>query len=102
MREPAAAPTSGLVLGIDSCTDSLGLGLLEAGRVLETAMVDSRGAHSETLLPTLAAMLERARRRAEEIVLLGVTTGPGRFTSLRIGLATAQGLAFGLGVPVVP
>jgi tRNA threonylcarbamoyladenosine biosynthesis protein TsaB len=102
VREPAAAAVRGLVLGIDSCTDNLGLGLIEDGLVLETAMVDSRGAHSETLLPTLASMLGRANRRAEEIALVGVTTGPGRFTSLRIGLATAQGLAFGVGAPVVP
>jgi tRNA threonylcarbamoyladenosine biosynthesis protein TsaB len=93
---------AGLVLGIDSCTDLLGLGLVERGAVVACATIDSRGAHSETLLPAVAALLERAGRGARAIALVGVTTGPGRFTSLRIGLATAQGLAYALDAPVVP
>ncbi len=92
----------GLVLGIDSCTDRLGLGLVERGAVVASATIDSRGAHSETLLPAIASILERAGRGARAIRLLGVTTGPGRFTSLRIGLATAQGLGFALDARVVP
>jgi tRNA threonylcarbamoyladenosine biosynthesis protein TsaB len=60
-----------------------------------------RHQHGETLLPTLTAFL------AEQGVTLGdlrgivVGTGPGAFTGLRVGLATAKGLAHGLGLPIV-
>lgn len=37
----------------------------------------------------------------EELSLIGVNIGPGKFTSLRVGLGTAKGLAFGLGLPIV-
>jgi tRNA threonylcarbamoyladenosine biosynthesis protein TsaB len=96
-----AAGERSLTLGIDTCTDLLALGAVDGARVVGEARLDSRGAHSETLLPALDALLARAGRRIGEVGRIGVTSGPGRFTSLRVGLATAQGLAVGLGAPVV-
>ncbi len=100
--DSAAAPRGPLVLGIDSCTDQLGIAVIEGDTNLESLQVDSHGRHTETLVPELAALLDRSGRSVRDIGLIGVTIGPGRFTSLRIGLATAQGLAVGLGVRVVP
>jgi len=107
---------SRLCAGIDTCSDRLGLALVEAHldpagggkaaqpavRVLDEREVDARNAHCEALFPLIAELLEHVGRDVSEIALVGVTAGPGRFTSLRIGLATAQGLALGLGARVVP
>jgi len=102
-------------VGIDTCSDRLALALVEAGfdpecgyasaeaaRILDAREIDARNAHCETLFPLIADLLDRCGRDVSEISLVGVTAGPGRFTSLRIGLATAQGLALGLGVRIVP
>jgi tRNA threonylcarbamoyladenosine biosynthesis protein TsaB len=58
--------------------------------------------HSAELLPLLAGLLERAGSDWEEVRAIAVGVGPGTFTGLRIGVATARGLAQGLGVPLHP
>jgi tRNA threonylcarbamoyladenosine biosynthesis protein TsaB len=58
--------------------------------------------HSAELLPMLAELLERAGTGWEEVRAVAVGVGPGTFTGLRIGVATARGLAQGLGVPLHP
>ena len=58
--------------------------------------------HSAELLPLLAALLEQAQTGWDDVRAIAVGVGPGTFTGLRIGVATARGLAQGLGVPVHP
>ena len=89
-------------LGIDACSDLLDLAIIEGERVVAERRAEAAAAHCERLLPELAKLLEASGRPLDAIGLIGVTAGPGRFTSLRIGLATAQGLAVGLGARVVP
>jgi tRNA threonylcarbamoyladenosine biosynthesis protein TsaB len=59
-------------------------------------------AHSAELLPLLAGLLERAGTGWDDVRAIAVGVGPGTFTGLRIGVATARGLAQGLGVPLHP
>jgi tRNA threonylcarbamoyladenosine biosynthesis protein TsaB len=59
-------------------------------------------AHSAELLPVLASLLERAGGGWEDVDAIAVGVGPGTFTGLRIGVATARALAQGLGVPLHP
>ncbi|MFN0149843.1 MAG: tRNA (adenosine(37)-N6)-threonylcarbamoyltransferase complex dimerization subunit type 1 TsaB [bacterium] len=104
-----------LCAGIDTCSDRLALALvvgdcgdarsgvrLDGARIIGEREIDARNAHCEALFPLLVELLEQSGRDVSEISLIGVTAGPGRFTSLRIGLATAQGLALGLDARVVP
>jgi tRNA threonylcarbamoyl adenosine modification protein YeaZ len=60
-----------------------------------------RHQHSETLLPTLTAFLAEQGATLADLRGIVVGTGPGAFTGLRVGLATAKGLAHGLGLPIV-
>ncbi len=57
--------------------------------------------HGETLLPTLGRVLGENNVRRSRLRAIVVGTGPGTFTGLRVGLATAKGLAHGLGIPIV-
>jgi hypothetical protein len=57
--------------------------------------------HGETLLATVGRFLGEQNIRRSRLVGVVVGTGPGAFTGLRVGIATAKGLAHGLGVPIV-
>jgi len=57
--------------------------------------------HGETLLPALGRFLGEQNIRRSRVAGIVVGTGPGAFTGLRVGIATAKGLAHGLGIPLV-
>jgi tRNA threonylcarbamoyl adenosine modification protein YeaZ len=57
--------------------------------------------HGETLLPAIDDLLGRAVIERTQLAAIVVGTGPGAFTGLRVGIATAKGLAHGLGCPIV-
>lgn len=57
--------------------------------------------HGETLLATIGRFLGEQNVRRSRLTGIVVGTGPGAFTGLRVGIATAKGLAHGLGVPIV-
>lgn len=57
--------------------------------------------HGETLLPSISRFLGEQNLRRSRLVGIVVGTGPGTFTGLRVGMATAKGLAHGLGIPLV-
>jgi tRNA threonylcarbamoyl adenosine modification protein YeaZ len=57
--------------------------------------------HGETLLPSIGRILGEQNIRRSRLAGVIVGTGPGAFTGLRVGLATAKGIAHGLGIPLV-
>jgi tRNA threonylcarbamoyl adenosine modification protein YeaZ len=57
--------------------------------------------HGETLLPALDRLLRETGVSRADLTAVVVGTGPGTFTGLRVGLATAKGLAHGLGIPII-
>jgi tRNA threonylcarbamoyl adenosine modification protein YeaZ len=57
--------------------------------------------HGETLLPSIKAFLEQQNIRRSRLTGIVVGTGPGAFTGLRVGMATAKGLAHALAIPLV-
>jgi tRNA threonylcarbamoyladenosine biosynthesis protein TsaB len=57
--------------------------------------------HGETLLPAIGRFLGEQNLRRSRLTGIVVGTGPGAFTGLRVGLATAKGLAHGLAIPIV-
>lgn len=56
--------------------------------------------HGETLLPSIARFLGEQNLRRARLTGIVVGTGPGAFTGLRVGIATAKGIAHGLGLPI--
>ena len=87
-------------LGIDTATRTGSVALaLADGRLLESRL-DQPSAHARDLLTTLESLLARAGLDTAGLRAIGVTTGPGSFTGLRVGLATAKGLAYALGIAV--
>jgi len=82
-----------LVLAIDTALATGGVALASGGQVLASRILEPGRTHSVTLLPAVAELLAEAGAAVEDLQGLAVTRGPGYFTGLRIGLATALGLA---------
>lgn len=57
--------------------------------------------HGETLLPSIEGVLDASDVRPAQLGAIIVGTGPGAFTGLRVGIATAKGLAHGLRIPLI-
>lgn len=89
------------VLGIDTSTILGGVALVADGRLLGEVRCDARAAASERILPQVERLLADLGVRAAAIERIGVSLGPGSFTGVRVGLATAKGLAIGWERPVV-
>ncbi len=64
--------------------------------------IHNKKTHSQTLLPMIADMLAMSGIDKNDLDAIAVAAGPGSFTGLRIGAATAKGLAQGLDIPIVP
>ena len=84
-----------LILAFDTATDVATSALVDDGEVL-----GERASRAATVLEDVDALLRQAGAHTRELGALAVGTGPGSFTGVRVGLATARGLALALGVPV--
>ena len=87
-------------LALDTTLNSGSIALGDEDRVLYSAFFDIRITHSETLMPAIDHALKFCGHLPAELTELYVCVGPGSFTGLRIGLATAKGIAYGLGIPL--
>jgi tRNA threonylcarbamoyl adenosine modification protein YeaZ len=92
----------GWLLAMDTATTTVvvAAGALD-GTAIATETFEGRYRHSQELLPAVARLMERAGLRLEGLAGIVVGTGPGAFTGLRVGLATAKTLAHELDRPVV-
>ena len=92
--------SSALCLAIESATPTASVALLNEGTVLAQEEGPRGQHHSENLLPMVDRALSAAQVALPEVDCFAISIGPGAFTSLRIGLATLKGLAFGREQPV--
>lgn len=90
-----------LTLSIETSNPEGGVALLREGRPVGELFLRSSQTHSRRLLASCRFLLEHCESGFRDLDLLAVSLGPGSFTGLRIGLATAKGLAYALGVPIV-
>ena len=89
-----------IVLAIDTATPAVTAGIVADGDLLaERVSVDAR-AHAELITPNVLAALADAGRRMADLGAVVVGCGPGPFTGLRVGMATAAAYGHALGVPV--
>jgi tRNA threonylcarbamoyladenosine biosynthesis protein TsaB len=83
-----------VILAIETSGERPGLALIESGKVLAERILDPSRQAAGALLPTLELLLSGVGRALAEIELIALSCGPGSFTGLRVGLATALGLCF--------
>ena len=88
-------------LTIDTTTKVTAVSLAEDGSLIAEAFLHTSKKHSERLIPMLDQLLRAASWTLRELEMIGVVRGPGSFTGIRIGIATAQGLAQVLKLPLL-
>ena len=89
------------VLGIDTAAAATGVCLSRAGGVVAADQAGGREHHSRRLVALIAAVFARADVEPGCLDRIAVVSGPGSFTGLRVGLATANGLGWALARPVI-
>lgn len=89
------------ILGLDSSGLVAGVAVVEDGILLGEYTTDYKKTHSQTLLPMLDALKNMIELDLNTLDAIAVASGPGSFTGLRIGSATAKGLGFALKKPLV-
>jgi tRNA threonylcarbamoyl adenosine modification protein YeaZ len=91
------------VLAIDTALEACSAAVLdtERGSIVASETQPMARGHAEALIPLIARVIARARLNFSEIDRIAVTTGPGSFTGLRVGIAAARGIALATGKPAV-
>jgi tRNA threonylcarbamoyladenosine biosynthesis protein TsaB len=90
-----------IVLGIETATSQVGCALGGHEGVLASFHAARGRRHAEILTPAIAFICEQAEIDLREVGVVAVDVGPGLFTGLRVGVATAKALAQALRVPMV-
>ena len=90
-----------LILGIETATVQAGCAIGGHEGVLASAHSAKGKRHAENLTPAIEFISQQAQIELSEIGLVAVDIGPGLFTGLRVGVATAKAIAFALRVPMI-
>jgi len=90
-----------IILGIETATMTGGLALMDEGKLIAEYTLNMKTTHSSRLMPALDWILKDSSLDKKQIDSVAISIGPGSFTGLRIGLATAKGLALGLNIPLI-
>lgn len=87
------------ILAVDSSSVSASAAICEDDFLLGEIFVNIKQMHSETLMPAVSELLKRCGVRPADIGLYAVTSGPGSFTGVRIGVSAVKGMAMPAGTP---
>lgn len=91
-----------ILLNIDTSTKLCSVAVTKDGELLSLKEeYDEQYSHAEKLNVFIEAALEAAKLSFQDLHAIAVSKGPGSYTGLRIGVSTAKGLCFGLGIPLI-
>ncbi|HEX6640367.1 MAG TPA: tRNA (adenosine(37)-N6)-threonylcarbamoyltransferase complex dimerization subunit type 1 TsaB [Thermoanaerobaculia bacterium] len=91
-----------LVLGIETATAQASVALGGPDGVISSFHLINKGRHAESLTPAIEFVCRQAGKAIADITAIAVDNGPGLFTGLRVGLATAKSIAYARGIPAFP
>ena len=89
------------ILAIETSTYSGSIALVSEDTVLGEYYFNIGPAHTEKLVPSIDWLLAELNTEKSDLTGVAVSLGPGSFTSLRVGISTAKGICYSLGIPLV-
>ena len=90
-----------IILAIDTATDAVSVAIANGKKLLASAHVTSDRRHAELLAPMVKNVCKQADISLREIDVVSVDVGPGLFTGMRVGIATAKTISQALEIPIV-
>ncbi len=90
-----------MLLAIDTSTQTIGIAFYDEPVLIGELVWRTGSHHTVELAPAIAELMRRCKVKPGDLEALGVALGPGSFTTLRIGLALAKGMALSLAIPVI-
>jgi tRNA threonylcarbamoyladenosine biosynthesis protein TsaB len=92
-----------LILAIDTALEACAAGVLDtdAGKLIAQESQAMKRGHAEALMPLIGRVMQQSRLSFSALDRIAVTTGPGSFTGLRVGLSAARGIALAAHKPAV-
>jgi tRNA threonylcarbamoyladenosine biosynthesis protein TsaB len=90
------------ILNIETSTKACSVSLNLNGDLMGCEdIVGSGFSHSEKLLPFISQTIEKSKIKTSDLSAVAISMGPGSFTGLRIGVSTAKGICYALGIPLI-
>jgi tRNA threonylcarbamoyl adenosine modification protein YeaZ len=89
------------VLGIDTSSQNASIAIIDNEKLIAEYTINTKKTHSQKLMPMIEEMFKASDMKIDEIDLIGICIGPGSFTGLRIGMATAKAIAHVRNIPIV-
>lgn len=89
------------LLAIESSGRVASAAVIREGRLIAEYTLDNGLTHSQTLLPMIDEIMKASKTEKESLDAIAISKGPGSFTGLRIGSATAKGLGLALNIPLI-
>jgi tRNA threonylcarbamoyladenosine biosynthesis protein TsaB len=90
-----------LILNIDTASENAHVSLAKDGQILHTLNSESQKEHASFLQAAIQQLIKATGRHLKEIDAIAVTAGPGSYTGLRVGFASAKGLCYALKKPFI-
>jgi tRNA threonylcarbamoyladenosine biosynthesis protein TsaB len=92
-----------LILAIDTALDACAAAVLdsETGKLIAQESQSMKRGHAEALMPLIGRVVAASETAFTDLGRIAVTTGPGSFTGLRVGLSAARGIGLAANIPVV-
>lgn len=90
-----------MLLAIDSSTQTIGIALFDGSQVVGEIVWQTKNHHTVELSPAIDELMKKCGINYSQLKGLAIASGPGSFTSLRIGYAIIKGLALSLHIPAI-
>jgi tRNA threonylcarbamoyladenosine biosynthesis protein TsaB len=101
LTKKTSSTRNNLILCIETATSVCSVALAEEGRLLAYRENSGNNSHSSDLTGFIEEVFAKIQRNITELAAVAVSTGPGSYTGLRIGVSSAKGLAYALNIPLI-
>lgn len=90
-----------LILNIDTATESATISISEKDKVIDFITNNNQKDHASFLQPAIKTLLQKLNLPINKLNAIAVSAGPGSYTGLRVGMASAKGLCYALQIPMI-